>query len=705
MATAAWDPWSKNARSLDPGTLDWLKQNPQGGQFGGFQYAPNGGQTVAGGDGGDGSSSGSASSGWARTILPEGQTEIGARNNWELYGNDGNWSNSYIGGTQSGLDKYGWAIPLAMTGAGLLSGMGAGTGAAAGVGGNLTADLAAAGGAAGGGAAFTPIAGAAELGLGGLSPLTNLSGAGNAVLGGGAATTGGAAAAGGGFWDSAGKWVSNAVSGIDAGDVLKIGGTLAAVNAANNATNGSPTSNDLPTTDFEAIGDRADQNAEEDYEQQLDDGRTDFEGPQGSQRWVQDPTTGRWTLKQTLSDPAANLIGGQVNQITDAQGALKSTVSRVASEIFDNPFSMEGKTQIQVPGNLGVHQSGLRSNLGGMSAPNAPTNRYSLEAGRQTAAPNALIRDWGDTLQGTGDTKGMISRMLALDPNEFNQQMADAVYGSSTRYLDPQLATEMQQMEGRLSEQGFVPGTPAFNQAMDQFRMAKERSYADARDRSIELGYQVGGRNFTNSLDALKAALGAEMGIGDLGLRSDTARSGEALDIADFGRKVADTNFNQNRDIVDFLSGQDDQLFQQGMDSNERGFEIAKALFAQNQGVDDAQRRTVLDSNKNIGDTFDRSVAARDQEFDEEKFRSTNTVDQGLRLASTLYDASNDSVNLPNFPSGSTQTPNINRPNPFTGAELQVEQAINKYNTDVAAGVNKQDAYLVLARVLAGLTG
>lgn len=88
---------------------------------------------------------------------------------------------------------------------------------------------------------------------------------------------------------------------------------------------------------------------------------------------------------------------------------------------------------------------------------------------------------------GTADyIKGLAADSLSP---QFNQNVGDAVYNSQTRYLDPQIARDKQGLEARLAEQGFVPGTPGYNQAMETFGDTNNRAYGAARDSATLQGY------------------------------------------------------------------------------------------------------------------------------------------------------------------------------------------------------------------------
>lgn len=97
-----------------------------------------------------------------------------------------------------------------------------------------------------------------------------------------------------------------------------------------------------------------------------------------------------------------------------------------------------------------------------------------------------------------------------LDPGAYNDKYADAMYGQSTRYLDEQRKTDRQALESRLADQGFVPGTPGYSQAMDTFNQSGERAYADARDRATTGGFGVGSTAFQNALAGKSALFGQQ---------------------------------------------------------------------------------------------------------------------------------------------------------------------------------------------------
>ena len=117
--------------------------------------------------------------------------------------------------------------------------------------------------------------------------------------------------------------------------------------------------------------------------------------------------------------------------------------------------------------------------------------------GDNVASAVSKPMDWSSLPQLTGSldtSKYGLDKLLtglgSSDPAAFDKTIADATYGQATRYLDPQQQQQRQQLEARLAEQGFTPGTPGYDQAMQNFMDTNNRAYGQARDSAITSGYQ-----------------------------------------------------------------------------------------------------------------------------------------------------------------------------------------------------------------------
>ena len=120
---------------------------------------------------------------------------------------------------------------------------------------------------------------------------------------------------------------------------------------------------------------------------------------------------------------------------------------------------------------------------------------------KQSQLLDALTGTVGKGLQNPMDFSAVPGlKTSAGDPAEYYQQAADAAYDRQKQYLDPQVKQQQDALEARLAEQGFVPGTPGYNQAMQNFMDTNNRSYAAARDSAIQQGVSAGQGIFSGNL-------------------------------------------------------------------------------------------------------------------------------------------------------------------------------------------------------------
>ena len=88
------------------------------------------------------------------------------------------------------------------------------------------------------------------------------------------------------------------------------------------------------------------------------------------------------------------------------------------------------------------------------------------------------------------------------------QQIADQAYKNYTSRLDPQWAQQQNQTETQLRNQGLVPGSEAYTNAMRDFSNAKNDAYTQANTASINTmpqTYQMANATYNQPLNALNA--------------------------------------------------------------------------------------------------------------------------------------------------------------------------------------------------------
>jgi hypothetical protein len=110
---------------------------------------------------------------------------------------------------------------------------------------------------------------------------------------------------------------------------------------------------------------------------------------------------------------------------------------------------------------------------------------FEQQQANQLAMQQAAGGITGNIETGPLDFSGLPSLPNTGDLEGTRRSVADAIYGRQSRYLDPQFAKNEEAERTRLANQGFQVGTEGFGNALEDFNMAKQRAYADARDAAL----------------------------------------------------------------------------------------------------------------------------------------------------------------------------------------------------------------------------
>ena len=233
--------------------------------------------------------------------------------------------------------------------------------------------------------------------------------------------------------------------------------------------------------------------------------------PTGQQRWTRAPGTfdeagynaAMKTWEQGMRAPTPQQQG-----VPQMDGSFDTSPDSSGTGSYGNPANIGvGSNGSVVGGGNNPPIAATLMNMGSAPSREAFTGdgQWTLE---QILSPNQqrlfdanessqirqsqLLDALSGRLSGSLDTPLDYSEIPALSSGQYNDTAADAVYGQATRYLDPQNQQQLQALEARLAEQGFVPGTPGYQRAMMNFQDTSARAYADARDRAIAAGTGFG---------------------------------------------------------------------------------------------------------------------------------------------------------------------------------------------------------------------
>lgn len=236
-------------------------------------------------------------------------------------------------------------------------------------------------------------------------------------------------------------------------------------------------------------------------------------------------------------------------------------------------------------------------------------------------------RDWAGAL--APQIENYSSRLSGRDPFSYYQQGADAAYGQATRYLLPKQQQDMQALESRLGEQGFVPGTPAYAQALRQQLDSNAVALADARDRAITAGQKGGYDAYTGETTALTGAMTGLNNLGTLGVSNDTNAFKQNLDAGNFFNDAQGQTFDQSKIASD-------RVRQTGLDANT----VAQQLFDNTVTMTDTNNKNATNTFTNLRDlTSDNNkvIGANNKTAFDLADLNNKTVTDARTMANTDY--------------------------------------------------------------------
>lgn len=107
-------------------------------------------------------------------------------------------------------------------------------------------------------------------------------------------------------------------------------------------------------------------------------------------------------------------------------------------------------------------------------------------------------------------SSGNSSLMQLQDPKLLDQQTSDALYNNATSRLDPQWDKSNKLFGDQLANQGIMPGTAAYDHAMQDQSMAQNDAYSQARNTATAGGEQAANQLFGEQLS------GRQQGINEM---------------------------------------------------------------------------------------------------------------------------------------------------------------------------------------------
>jgi hypothetical protein len=176
--------------------------------------------------------------------------------------------------------------------------------------------------------------------------------------------------------------------------------------------------------------------------------RSNVNGPDQNTTWVQDPTTGQWTQTTTLNPQ----LQANLNQQNWNQGALQNIAG------------------------------GALTNL---------ANNGTIGGSLNTSGVNPLTSSVAKTPLITGiNTNNLPGIQTGLNTNFAGQQQQaqNAAYQEQAQYLNPQWQQADTALQSQLADQGIMPGSAAYNTAMNNEALQKQQAYSNAQLQAVQAG-------------------------------------------------------------------------------------------------------------------------------------------------------------------------------------------------------------------------
>lgn len=302
--------------------------------------------------------------------------------------------------------------------------------------------------------------------------------------------------------------------------------------------------------------------------------------PLGSNEWVTGPD-GRVTNQTTLSPEQQALYTGNNQNAQTMNNMVGSGLNQFASQYWGGGGGSSGG---MVPGNTGgggsvvyAGGSGTASGAGGSASGGIPGGMYNAD--KATGVGGV-----GGGIQGDLDYS-KLTAMPTTDPAVARQQAQDALYKMQAQYLDPQWQESQRSMETQLSNKGLVPGTPAYNNAMQVMNDAKQKAYSNAEQSAI-----AGGGAEQERQQALALAL-RNQGITEAGNQgafhnaAQAQRAGEILTDTGQRRGVEQANIGANASMSNAATA---AAAQQNIAQGRLGLDTRNEAFNELMGMNSA---------------------------------------------------------------------------------------------------------------------
>lgn len=131
----------------------------------------------------------------------------------------------------------------------------------------------------------------------------------------------------------------------------------------------------------------------------------------------------------------------------------------------------------------------------------SPLGNTLLGAGTNVAnSVLPTIQQEASNIQPLNVNSGVNAATVAGGPQATNSNVANAVYGEQSGFLNPQWQQNQQNLTDQLSQQGIPVGSQAYDNAMTNFNNSKTQAYQAAQDSATTQGSTAGSNLYNMAL-------------------------------------------------------------------------------------------------------------------------------------------------------------------------------------------------------------
>jgi len=116
-------------------------------------------------------------------------------------------------------------------------------------------------------------------------------------------------------------------------------------------------------------------------------------------------------------------------------------------------------------------------------------------------------REFSPELQGLYNQQ---VEMMQGDPNAYNEDIANAMYGRQKTMLDPLFEQQSRSLDQKLADQGLPIGSEAYANEQDRQARMQNEAYTGAQQQAVLSGSQFGQQQRQNEFNQMAALLGGQ---------------------------------------------------------------------------------------------------------------------------------------------------------------------------------------------------